>query len=940
MATTRNATVNLDGDVSGYIRSLSQARAATSAFTKGLDTSNDRMSMLVQSSLALGPALVPIGAAAVPAIAGLTSSLALAAGGAGVAVLAFQGIGDALKATNDYAIEPTSANFDKMQQSLSEISPAGREFVGFLQEIRPELQGLQDAAQEGLLPGAEEGIRQLMEVLPQAEQVVGTFGESVGTLLAEAGDNLNDPRWVEFFEFIEGEARTTLVDFGRSLGNLAEGFGNLWMAFDPLSDDFSASFLQMSRDFAQWSDGLSQTEGFQSFVEYIQANGPQAWETLGALGGALLEVVEAAAPIGAVALPVIEALADAIGALADTPLGPTVVGVLALTSAYSRLYALSRTAGTSSLGGLLNMTALGGGVSNIRAATSATKELTAAQSKLATNPGMQGIRQYRENLAGVAAAERKAADATKARNRQFIAGGSSAAALGLMMSGLDQKLGLTNTSTLALAGSMASPFGTAIGAGVGLTLDLVKASNDLAGAIDNANAAATSGNLEQMTAALEDLDAKTRASLEGQGGFGDSIANWAETAQRTNPFMSGLAGAIDQVTSSASEGSPVRQALVSSIEKETRAAADAALAEAGFGSSMDSASESARAQAVAIAENINQHNRLADAALRNAGGMIGLEQAIDDASAAAAENGATLDINTQAGRDNKSALLDLANSWNELTPAQQGATGEAERVRAKFIEVASQMTNNRAEAHLLADQYLDIPGNVSTTAEMRDQASQKANRVLDLMSRLDGFNSTPGAQLRDEASPSIRAVLDRLGALDGKTATTFIRTVQVGAVANAALSIFKADGGTVDYYANGGVRENRVAQIAPAGAMRVWAEPETGGEAYIPFATSKRARSLDIWAETGKRLGVQGFADGAMLAASKMQPMSPMSQGLGRASATEVRTSLIGAQVAIDPRTNIGTFVKGEVATAILEQSRTTSDEFRKVDRGGRYARS
>jgi TP901 family phage tail tape measure protein len=60
-------------------------------------------------------------------------------------------------------------------------------------------------------------------------------------------------------------------------------------------------------------------------------------------------------------------------------------------------------------------------------------------------------------------------------------------------------------------------------------------------------------------------------------------------------------------------------------------------------------------------------------------------------------------------------------------------------------------------------------------------------------------------------------------------------------------------------YADGGVEEH-TAQIAPAGAWRVWAEPETGGEAYIPLAASKRQRSVGIWAETGRRLGV--FADG------------------------------------------------------------------------------
>jgi TP901 family phage tail tape measure protein len=66
----------------------------------------------------------------------------------------------------------------------------------------------------------------------------------------------------------------------------------------------------------------------------------------------------------------------------------------------------------------------------------------------------------------------------------------------------------------------------------------------------------------------------------------------------------------------------------------------------------------------------------------------------------------------------------------------------------------------------------------------------------------------------------------------------------------------KADGGFVDFYGLGGFKESHQAQIARAGDWRVWAEPETGGEAYIPLARNKRARSLDIWQETGRRLGM------------------------------------------------------------------------------------
>jgi phage-related protein len=72
-----------------------------------------------------------------------------------------------------------------------------------------------------------------------------------------------------------------------------------------------------------------------------------------------------------------------------------------------------------------------------------------------------------------------------------------------------------------------------------------------------------------------------------------------------------------------------------------------------------------------------------------------------------------------------------------------------------------------------------------------------------------------------------------------------------------------ANGGIVQYYANGGM-ENHQAQIAPAGAMRVWAEPETGGEAYIPLASNKRGRSTAILGAVADHFGygLVPFADG------------------------------------------------------------------------------
>ena len=66
------------------------------------------------------------------------------------------------------------------------------------------------------------------------------------------------------------------------------------------------------------------------------------------------------------------------------------------------------------------------------------------------------------------------------------------------------------------------------------------------------------------------------------------------------------------------------------------------------------------------------------------------------------------------------------------------------------------------------------------------------------------------------------------------------------------------DGGIdkLERYANGGSKEQHKAQIARGGEWRIWAEPETGGESYIPLAKSKRKRSTQILARTADIFGL------------------------------------------------------------------------------------
>ncbi|VEI13211.1 tape measure protein [Trueperella bialowiezensis] len=109
--------------------------------------------------------------------------------------------------------------------------------------------------------------------------------------------------------------------------------------------------------------------------------------------------------------------------------------------------------------------------------------------------------------------------------------------------------------------------------------------------------------------------------------------------------------------------------------------------------------------------------------------------------------------------------------------------------------------------------------------------------------------------------------------------------IQIGATGSGVRMLQQAQGGVLEFYAHGGLKEKHVAQIAPAGAWRVWAEPETGGEAYIPLAASKRARSTQILAEVADRFGyqLQRYADGGLAGVS-----SSVSAGLPRSVVLQV----------------------------------------------------
>ncbi|MGW0731740.1 phage tail tape measure protein [Streptomyces sp. NPDC002851] len=186
-----------------------------------------------------------------------------------------------------------------------------------------------------------------------------------------------------------------------------------------------------------------------------------------------------------------------------------------------------------------------------------------------------------------------------------------------------------------------------------------------------------------------------------------------------------------------------------------------------------------------------------------------------------------------------------------VTASTQATVNSLEEVRQKIAGVPGGKTvtvnaptgEARQQLEALGFKIAEVPGSKNVTVTVpTGGATAAASRIQGAINGITGRTIGIGVSLRATS-------WDR----DANGIPDMVQAPQ-------------ARGSVLEFYAKGGVRENHVAQIAPAGAMRVWAEPETHGEAYVPMALSKRPRSKAIVEEVVRRFGgdVEWYASGGL----------------------------------------------------------------------------
>lgn len=240
-------------------------------------------------------------------------------------------------------------------------------------------------------------------------------------------------------------------------------------------------------------------------------------------------------------------------------------------------------------------------------------------------------------------------------------------------------------------------------------------------------------------------------------------------------------------------------------------------------------------------DKLDGKNVLIPLGLKNTNGTLSGLQKVDTKAKKVNGRKANVKVGAPGAGNAFNNLLKVSGAANQLgkkRPKVKPSAPTAAKTSSQLAKVGSTADNVGRKRPRVAT---SAPGATAATGQVKNLGST-ASHVNGKRVSVSAHADTSGA----------RSALQALTRPLSTTVTATVRTV-----GSALKGVF---------HANGGLYERHDAQIAKAGAYRVWAEPETEGEAYIPFARSKRGRSREIATQTVQRLGgaVQWFANGGI----------------------------------------------------------------------------
>ncbi|NEC76487.1 hypothetical protein [Streptomyces rochei] len=708
--------------------------------------------------------LISLLPAAIPVAASLASSAAAVAAQFGAVAVAAGAYALALGPQIGKIGEVADAQ-EKLDEALATSGAGSAEAGKAALEYERQLAGLSPATQEaavavGLL---KDSYQEWSDSLSGDVMAPFTKGVAVANALLPETTGLVKGASTQFDRLI------TLVAGGISTPG-----------FDRLNDrftDFTTETLDNGIDkltvfLAKLDAGEYDGGGVAEFFDWAEAQGPVVWDTLENIGEALMNVLQAGADVSVGMLDVVNVLSDIVSAV--PPGAIATILQLAIAIKAVRLAAAGGAAASAAMAAIATqvgaMRGAAAGTSGALAGTSAAIGTLSRTAKLAvagTGIGLLLITlselsaasdQPKPNVDSLATSLTELAHSGKVSGEAMRVYGDDLSGLGDALQKVVDPKGLDQVQQ-----SIVSFFGMD-------STPIKNAKEDL-NAFDEALASMVSnGNADMAAAALE----RTIQQLEAQGQSTDGLRG------KLDAYNDALAAqALEQELAAQSMG------IFGTQAQAVQAKLDA----------QKSSADGLRQSVLALND---AHRSAYDA-------QIGFEASLDALTESFATNGATLDLNTEAGRANAQAMSAAAKAHDEMLASGLEAgesmasmTGKSEQLRGEMLRLAQQTGMTDQEAQQYVNTLVGTPEDIRTQVILeRQDALEGLHNVQSEIRRTPDSHTVTVDTLNSAAIAALEEVGLRTRRLpDGRTEVFTANGQALGSIGSVDRALKNLDGDT------------------------------------------------------------------------------------------------------------------------------------------------
>lgn len=223
------------------------------------------------SIIAVLPMIAPLLANVGVAIANLGPMIGTLAGSTFALAGAFASAGVAAGAFAAVAIPTIKKLFDENAQ----LNSAQKNAKASFDNMKSTYQSLVKETEKPVLNAFTSAMQVTNTLLTKLRPLFLSSAQAVSSLMTQLNTAIGTPPIQKFLDYLNTTGAPMLKTVTRSMGNLLQGVFSMLTAFAPLTASTAKGFEEMTARFAAWSNGLSGSSKFQSFMDYVNTNMPK-----------------------------------------------------------------------------------------------------------------------------------------------------------------------------------------------------------------------------------------------------------------------------------------------------------------------------------------------------------------------------------------------------------------------------------------------------------------------------------------------------------------------------------------------------------------------------------------------------------------------------------------------------------------------------------------